>query len=116
MVVIFRPGTHESGMVKNCGDRKHGLQKIEYAHPLLEKILKDNYGTNVYQEQIMQIFRTLAGYTLGGADMVRRMMGKKKLDEMAKQKGIFIEGAAKNGMANDAASALFEQIDSFAQY
>ena len=78
--------------------------------------MKDTYGTIVYQEQIMQIFQTLAGYTLGGADMVRRMMGKKKLDEMAKQKGIFIEGAGKNGMSEKDASALFEQIESFAKY
>ncbi len=116
LVALFRPGPLESGMVKDFVDRKHGRQKIEYAHPLLEKILKDTYGTIVYQEQIMQIFQTLAGYTLGGADMVRRMMGKKKLDEMAKQKGIFIEGAAKNGMSDKDAAALFEQIESFAKY
>lgn len=116
LVALFRPGPLESGMVKDFVDRKHGRQKINYAHPLLGGILKDTYGTIVYQEQIMQIFQTLAGYTLGGADMVRRMMGKKKLDEMAKQKTIFIEGAGKNGMSEADAAALFEQIESFAKY
>jgi DNA polymerase-3 subunit alpha len=106
LVALFRPGPLESGMIKDFVDRKHGRQKIVYAHPLLERILKDTYGTLVYQEQIMQIFQDLAGYTLGGADMVRRMMGKKKLDEMAKQKEKFIEGAGKNGMSPKDANDL----------
>jgi len=116
LVALFRPGPLEAGMVDDFVDRKHGRQKVNYAHPLLEDILKDTYGTIVYQEQIMQIFQTLAGYTLGGADMVRRMMGKKKLQQMAEQKSIFIEGAAKNNMPQDAAAKLFEQIESFAKY
>lgn len=116
LVALFRPGPLEAGMVDDFVDRKHGRQKVNYAHPLLEDILKDTYGTIVYQEQIMQIFQTLAGYTLGGADMVRRMMGKKKLQQMAEQKSIFIEGAAKNDMPQDAAAKLFEQIESFAKY
>ena len=116
LVALFRPGPLEAGMVKDFVDRKHGRQKIEFAHPLLEPILKDTYGTIVYQEQIMAIFQTLAGYTLGGADKVRRMMGKKKLQEMAEQKEIFVAGAAKNDMARDDAMALFEQIESFAKY
>lgn len=116
LVALFRPGPLESGMIKDFVDRKHGRQKIVYAHPLLENILKDTYGTLVYQEQIMKIFQDLAGYTLGGADKVRRMMGKKKLEEMAKQKTIFIEGAAKNGMAEKDSTKLFEQIESFAKY
>ena len=116
LVALFRPGPLESGMVTDFVERKHGRQKITYAHPLLEPILKDTYGTIVYQEQIMQIFQSLAGYTLGGADMVRRMMGKKKLEEMAKQKEKFIEGAGKNGMSEKAASDLFEQIEKFASY
>ena len=103
-------------MVVDFVERKHGRQKITYAHPLLEPILKDTYGTIVYQEQIMQIFQTLAGYSLGQADMVRRMMGKKKLDEMAKQKGLFIDGAGKNGMNEGTATELFEQIEKFAEY
>ncbi|MEI8129267.1 MAG: DNA polymerase III subunit alpha, partial [bacterium] len=116
LVALFRPGPLESGMVVDFVERKHGRQKITYAHPLLEPILKDTYGTIVYQEQIMQIFQTLAGYSLGQADMVRRMMGKKKLDEMAKQKGLFIEGAGKNGMHEKNATELFEQIEKFAEY
>lgn len=116
LVALFRPGPLESGMVSDFVERKHGRQKITYAHPLLEPILKDTYGTIVYQEQIMQIFQTLAGYSLGQADMVRRMMGKKKIEEMAKQKDLFIEGSAKNGMSAKDATELFEQIEKFAEY
>lgn len=116
LVALFRPGPLESGMVTGFVERKHGRQKITYAHPLLEPILKDTYGTIVYQEQIMQIFQTLAGYSLGQADMVRRMMGKKKIEEMAKQKEKFIEGAGKNGMNAKNATELFEQIEKFAEY
>ena len=116
LVALYRPGPIEAGMIDDFVDRKHGRQKVEYAHPLLEGILKETYGTIVYQEQIMAIFQTLAGYTLGGADMVRRMMGKKKLQQMAEQKEIFVEGAAKNDMPREAAISLFEQIESFAKY
>ncbi len=116
LVALYRPGPIEAGMIDDFVDRKHGRQKVEYAHPLLESILKDTYGTIVYQEQIMAIFQTLAGYTLGGADKVRRMMGKKKLLEMAEQKEIFVAGAAKNDMPREKAIALFEQIESFAKY
>ena len=116
MVALYRPGPLEAGMVEDFIDRKHGRQKIEYAHPLLESILKDTYGTILYQEQIMAIFQTLADYSLGGADMVRRMMGKKKLQQMAEQKSIFVEATAKKGMSSEAATKLFEQIESFAKY
>lgn len=116
LVALFRPGPLESGMVVDFVERKHGRQKITYAHPDLEPILKDTYGTIVYQEQIMQIFQTLAGYSLGQADMVRRMMGKKKLDEMAKQKEKFVEGCAKKNMDAKSSTALFEQIEKFAEY
>ncbi len=116
LVALFRPGPLESGMVQDFVERKHGRQKITYAHPLLEPILKDTYGTIVYQEQIMQIFQTLAGYSLGQADMVRRLMGKKKIEEMAKQKDLFIEGAAKNDMNAKDSTELFEQIEKFAEY
>lgn len=116
LVALFRPGPLESGMVTDFVERKHGRQAITYAHPLLEPILKDTYGTIVYQEQIMQIFQTLAGYSLGGADMVRRLMGKKKVEEMAKQKEKFIEGSGKNGMSAKDATELFEQIEKFAEY
>ena len=116
LVALFRPGPLESGMVTDFVERKHGRQEIKYAHPLLEPVLKDTYGTIVYQEQIMQVFQVLADYTLGQADMVRRMMGKKKLDEMAQQKGKFIEGAARHGMESKDAAALFEQTEKFASY
>ena len=116
MVALYRPGPLEAGMVEDFINRKHGRQKIEYAHPLLESILKDTYGTILYQEQIMAIFQTLADYSLGGADMVRRMMGKKKLQQMAEQKSIFVDATAKKGMSSEAATKLFEQIESFAKY
>lgn len=116
LVALFRPGPLDSGMVDDFVERKHGRQEITYAHPLLEPVLKDTYGTIVYQEQIMQVFQVLADYSLGQADMVRRMMGKKKVDEMEKQKGKFIERSAQHGMTADAAVALFNQILAFASY
>ena len=116
LVALFRPGPLDSGMVDDFVERKHGRQAISYAHPLLEPVLKDTYGTIVYQEQIMQVFQVLADYTLGQADMVRRMMGKKKVDEMEKQKGKFIERSAQHGMSSKDAEALFNQILAFASY
>lgn len=116
LVALFRPGPLDSGMVDDFVERKHGRQEISFAHPLLEPVLKDTYGTIVYQEQIMQVFQILADYSLGQADMVRRMMGKKKVDEMEKQKGLFIERSAKHGMTSEAATTLFNQILSFASY
>lgn len=116
LVALFRPGPLDSGMVDKFVDRKHGRVPITFPHPALEPVLKDTYGTIVYQEQIMQVFQILADYSLGQADMVRRMMGKKKIDEMQKQKGKFIEGAARHGMAAKDATALFEDIEKFASY
>ena len=117
LVALFRPGPLGSGMVDEFVARKHGLKKVTYAHPLLEPILKDTYGTIVYQEQIMQVFQTLADYSLGEADIVRRMMGKKKVEEMQKQKGRFVELASTHhDMKPEDATALFEQIEAFASY
>ena len=117
LVALFRPGPLGSGMVDEFVDRKHGVKEVTFAHPLLEPILKDTYGTIVYQEQIMQVFQTLADYSLGEADIVRRMMGKKKIEEMQKQKGKFIElASSRHDMAPDAATTLFEQIEAFASY
>ncbi|MBE7703382.1 MAG: DNA polymerase III subunit alpha [Cyanobacteria bacterium SIG28] len=117
LVALFRPGPLGSGMVDEFVDRKHGVKEVTYAHPLLEPILKDTYGTIVYQEQIMQVFQTLADYTLGEADIVRRMMGKKKVEEMQKQKGKFIELAStRHDMKPEDATTLFEQIEAFASY
>ena len=90
---------------------------IEYDHPLLEPILKETYGIMIYQEQVMQAAQVLAGYTLGGADVLRRAMGKKKPEEMAKQRAIFIEGCAKtNNIKADKANQLFDVLDKFAGY
>ena len=117
LVALFRPGPLGSGMVDEFVDRKHGIKKVTYAHPLLEPILKDTYGTIVYQEQIMQVFQALADYSLGEADIVRRMMGKKKVEEMQKQKGKFIELAStRHDMKPEDATTLFEQIEAFASY
>lgn len=116
LVALFRPGPLQAGMVDDFVERKHGRRIVTYPHDSLIPVLKDTYGTIVYQEQIMQVFQILAGYTLGQADMVRRMMGKKDVKEMAKQKGKFVEGAAQNGMSTKDATALFEQIEKFAEY
>ena len=117
LVALFRPGPLGSGMVDEFVDRKHGIKEVSYAHPLLEPILKDTYGTIVYQEQIMQVFQTLADYSLGQADIVRRMMGKKKIEEMQQQKGKFIELAStRHDMKPEDATTLFEQIEAFASY
>ena len=103
-------------MVDDFVERKHGRQAITYAHPRLEPILKDTYGTMVYQEQIMQIFQVMADYSLGQADQVRRMMGHKDPVAMAAQKDKLIEGSAKYGMKAEDATKLFEQIQNFAAY
>lgn len=116
LVALFRPGPLGSGMVKDFVERKHGRQEIKYAHPALEPVLKDTYGTLVYQEQIMQIFQVLADYSLGGADGVRRIMAKKHPEDLVKLEGPFIEKAVSKGMAEKDAKELFDQIGSFASY
>ena len=116
LVALFRPGPLGSGMVKDFVERKHGRQEIKYAHPSLEPVLKDTYGTLVYQEQIMQIFQILADYTLGGADGVRRIMAKKHPEDLVKLEGPFIEKAVGKGMSEQDAKTLFDQIGSFAAY
>ena len=116
LVALFRPGPLGSGMVDDFVARKHGEQAVTYAHPLLEPVLKDTYGTIVYQEQIMQVFQVLADYSLGQADQVRRMMGKKDLKTMEEQRGKFIEASAKHDMSKDDAEKLFNQILAFASY
>ena len=116
LVALFRPGPLDSGMVDDFVDRKHGRQKVSYPHPSLEPILKDTYGTIVYQEQIMQIAQVLAGYTLGQADMLRRAMGKKKVEIMEQNKAGFVEGAIKNNVDEKIASDLFDTMAKFAAY
>src|SRR5215210_1378465 len=115
-VALYRPGPLEGGMVDDFIDRKHGKKKVEYPHAWLEEILKDTYGVIVYQEQVMQIAQILGGYSLGGADLLRRAMGKKKPEEMAKQKQIFKEGAAKNGLSAEKADEIFDLMEKFAGY
>jgi DNA polymerase-3 subunit alpha len=115
-VALYRPGPMEAGMLDSFIDRKHGREKIAYPHPLLEPVLKPTYGTVVYQEQVMQSAQVLAGYSLGGADLLRRAMGKKKPEEMQKQKGKFVDGCATNNISAAQASEIFDTIEKFAGY
>ncbi|MCW8825105.1 MAG: DNA polymerase III subunit alpha, partial [Gammaproteobacteria bacterium] len=116
LVALFRPGPLQSGMVDDFINRKHGRAKVEYPHPDLEPILQPTYGVILYQEQVMQIAQVLAGYTLGGADMLRRAMGKKKPEEMAKQRDIFTKGALENGVEEKTATYIFDLMEKFAGY
>lgn len=116
LVALFRPGPLQSGMVDDFINRKHGRAKVEYPHPELEPILKPTYGVILYQEQVMQIAQVLAGYTLGGADMLRRAMGKKKPEEMAKQREIFTKGAVARGVEEKDATYIFDLMEKFAGY
>jgi len=116
LVALFRPGPLQSGMVDDFINRKHGRAAVEYPHPDLEPILKPTYGVILYQEQVMQIAQVLAGYTLGGADLLRRAMGKKKLEEMAKQREIFMKGAVERGVDAAVATHIFDLMEKFAGY
>ena len=116
LVALFRPGPLQSGMVDDFIDRKHGRAKVEYPHPDLEAILKPTYGVILYQEQVMQIAQVLANYTLGGADLLRRAMGKKKAEEMAEQRTLFTDGAAARGVDVNTATAIFDLMEKFAGY
>ncbi|AOU98205.1 DNA polymerase III subunit alpha [Acidihalobacter yilgarnensis] len=116
LVALYRPGPLQSGMVDDFINRKHGRAKVEYPHPELEPILKPTYGVILYQEQVMQIAQVLAGYTLGGADLLRRAMGKKKAEEMAKQREIFMQGAVGRGVDAGVATYIFDLMEKFAGY
>ncbi|ROO68646.1 DNA polymerase III alpha subunit [Vibrio crassostreae] len=121
LVALFRPGPLQSGMVDNFIDRKHGREAVSYPdetwqHESLKETLEPTYGIILYQEQVMQIAQILAGYTLGGADMLRRAMGKKKPEEMAKQRGTFKEGAEANGVDGELAMKIFDLVEKFAGY
>ncbi len=115
-VALYRPGPLGTGMVKDFVDCKHKRKPIEKMHPLVDELLVPTYGVIVYQEQVMQIAQKLAGYTLGGADLLRRAMGKKKPEEMAKQKATFVEGALKNGVKGEDAERIFGLLEYFAGY
>jgi DNA polymerase-3 subunit alpha len=116
LVALFRPGPLQSGMVDDFVNRKHGRAKVDYPHPDLEPVLKPTYGVIVYQEQVMQIAQVLAGYSLGGADMLRRAMGKKKAEEMAQQRALFLEGAQKRDIDEKTAGPIFDLMEKFAEY
>ena len=116
LVALFRPGPLQSGMVDDFIQRKHGHAAVEYPHPDLEPILKPTYGVILYQEQVMQIAQVLAGDTLGGADLLRRAMGKKKAEEMAKQRAIFLVGSVERGVDKGVASGIFDLMEKFAGY
>ncbi len=116
LVALFRPGPLQSGMVDDFIARKHGQAKVEYPHPDLEPILKTTYGVILYQEQVMQIAQVLSGYSLGEADILRRAMGKKKPEEMAKQREKFVAGATKRGVAAKTAEYIFDLMEKFAGY
>ncbi len=121
LVALFRPGPLQSGMVDNFINRKHGRERVSYPdaqwqHDSLKEILEPTYGIILYQEQVMQIAQVLSGYTLGGADMLRRAMGKKKPEEMAKQRQSFEEGAINNGIDGELAMKIFDLVEKFAGY
>jgi DNA polymerase-3 subunit alpha len=111
---LYRPGPMD--FIPDYINRKHGREKVVLPHPLLEKVVGSTYGIMVYQEQVMQSAQVVAGYTLGGADMLRRAMGKKKPEEMAQQRAIFVEGAAKNGIEEQKANEIFDTMEKFAGY
>lgn len=115
-VALYRPGPMGADMHTDFVHRKHGRQKVEYPDPSLEPILADTRGVIVYQEQVMQIAQSMANYSLGGADLLRRAMGKKKASEMEKQKAIFVEGATKNGFSAQKAEEVFDLMAYFAGY
>ena len=121
LVALFRPGPLGSGMVENFINRKHGREEVsypdaQYQHESLQPILEPTYGVILYQEQVMQIAQVLAGYSLGGADLLRRAMGKKKPEEMAKQRTSFEDGAKDNGIDGELAMKIFDLVEKFAGY
>lgn len=116
LVALFRPGPLQSGMVDDFIDRKQGRARIEYPHPSLAVILKPTYGVILYQEQVMQIAQVLSGYSLGGADLLRRAMGKKDAEKMAKERDGFVKGAVAREVDAETASYIFDLIDKFAGY
>jgi DNA polymerase-3 subunit alpha len=118
LVALFRPGPLQSGMVEDFIARKHDTTgaTIDYLHPDLKPVLAATYGVILYQEQVMQIAQILAGYTLGGADLLRRAMGKKKAEEMAKQRSVFVGGAVARGVREAQATHIFDLMEKFAGY
>ncbi len=121
LVALFRPGPLDSGMVDNFVNRKHGREEVaypmpEYQHECLKPILEPTYGVVVYQEQVMQLAQALSGYTLGGADLLRRAMGKKIAEEMVRHRKIFVDGAVKLGRDAEIAGKIYDIVEKFAGY
>ena len=114
LVALYRPGPMD--LIPSFCARKHGREAVEYPHPLMGEVLQETYGIMVYQEQVMQVAQLLGGYTLGGADLLRRAMGKKKLEEMMTHRAIFAEGAAKKGIDELKANEIFDLMEKFAGY
>ncbi len=114
LVALFRPGPMQ--LADDFIKRKNGMEKVDYLHPSLQQILEGTYGVMLYQEQVMQIAQVLAGYSLADADLLRRAMGKKKPEEMAKQREVFLEGAIRNGVDRDQANHIFNLMEKFAGY
>ena len=111
---LYRPGPMD--LIPTFVARKHGREEVEYPHPLVKPVLEETYGIMVYQEQVMQVAQVLAGYSLGGADMLRRAMGKKKLEEMVQQRELFRAGAAKQNISQEKADEVFDLMEKFAGY
>ncbi len=116
ILALYRPGPLDAGMVEHYIKRKHGKEKVEVLHPLMGGILSDTYGIILYQEQIMQLARELAGYSLGEADLLRKAMGKKNPEEMAKQRERFIQGGRERDIKEKLANQIFDQMETFARY
>src|SRR6185436_12363547 len=114
LVALYRPGPMD--LIPEYIERKHGRQRVEYLDARLQPIIGPTYGIMVYQEQVMQIAQVIGGYTLGGADLLRRAMGKKKPEEMAQQRDIFVAGAEENGLSTAKATQLFDLMEKFAGY
>jgi DNA polymerase-3 subunit alpha len=114
LVALYRPGPMD--LIPSFCARKHGKEEVTYPHPLMEAVLSETYGIMVYQEQVMQVAQRLGGYSLGGADLLRRAMGKKKVEEMQHHRAIFSEGAAKNGISKQLADEIFDLMEKFAGY
>jgi DNA polymerase-3 subunit alpha len=114
LVALYRPGPMD--LIPSFCARKHGREEVEYPHPMMKEVLEETYGIMVYQEQVMQVAQRLGGYSLGGADLLRRAMGKKKLEEMVKHRATFAEGAAKNSIAEPLANEIFDLMEKFAGY
>ena len=116
LVALFRPGPLQSGAVDDYINRKHGKEPVSYPHPTLDTVLEGTYGVVLYQEQVMQIAQVLAGFTLSQADLLRRAMGKKKAEEMAKVREQFLQGTGERDVSADLANEIFDLMEKFAGY